>query len=284
MQEITIDEEFRLLLPELDKETFALLEESLLQHGCMHPIVLWGNTIIDGHNRHSICIKHGIPFLTKSMEFDSRDDVIVWIISTQVSRRNLSPIQLSFFRGLHYGADKRKIANEAGKNQHSEVVRQNDGQPKTLSTASRLAGQYNVSPRTIERDARVAEAISAIGKGSPEAKRSILAGKTRISRRQLQELAAGANDDVVEIAISIENGTFEKRRSAQTKPLDGVENRTDNSFPDFEAGLPFDAVIDRMTETFFSDLQRYAKASGHVDFKETLRSVLDRLEGLYLRI
>jgi len=56
VQEITIDEEFRLLLPELDKETFALLEESLLQHGCMHPIVLWGNTIIDGHNRHSMLL------------------------------------------------------------------------------------------------------------------------------------------------------------------------------------------------------------------------------------
>ena len=47
MQEIIIDEEFRFLLPVLDEETFRLLEENILEHGCRVPLVLWNNILID---------------------------------------------------------------------------------------------------------------------------------------------------------------------------------------------------------------------------------------------
>ena len=40
------------------------------------------------------------------MEFDTREEVVIWIIRNQTDRRNLSPIQLSYFRGVHYNADK----------------------------------------------------------------------------------------------------------------------------------------------------------------------------------
>ena len=52
MQEVAIDEEFRALLPTLDGEKFRLLEESILQHGCRAPLVLWNGILIDGYNRY----------------------------------------------------------------------------------------------------------------------------------------------------------------------------------------------------------------------------------------
>ena len=55
-------------------------------------------------------------------------------LSDQVSRRNLTPIQLSYFRGLHYRAQKKITTNERGKNQYSnagEVELQNATQPKS---------------------------------------------------------------------------------------------------------------------------------------------------------
>ena len=99
--EIIIDEEFRNLLPVLPVKTFAMLEESLLEHGCIHPLTLWNNILIDGHNRYEIITKHSLPFTVISIEFGSRDDVIIWIITTQVARRNLNAKQLSYYRGLH---------------------------------------------------------------------------------------------------------------------------------------------------------------------------------------
>ena len=93
MSEIIIDEQFKSLLPALDAKTYALLEENLLLNGCMYPLVVWNGILIDGHNRYEICTKNNIPFKTVDKEFASRDEVLIWIISTQVSRRNLTPIQ-----------------------------------------------------------------------------------------------------------------------------------------------------------------------------------------------
>ena len=142
MQKIIIDEEFKALLPALDKDTYALLEENLLQNGCRDSIVLWGNVLIDGHNRYEICNKHKITFNTINKDFESREEALIWIISTQVSRRNLSPIQLSHFRGLHYMADKTIQGTNNQFTQKSEKG-QNDPFQNDLtgSTATRLAGR-----------------------------------------------------------------------------------------------------------------------------------------------
>ena len=52
---------------------------------------------------------------------------------------------------------------------HSEVESQNGPQPQTSSTAGRLAEKYTVSRNTIRRDAKLSEAIDAIGEISPGA-------------------------------------------------------------------------------------------------------------------
>lgn len=84
-----IDAEFQGLIPPLTFEEKKMLEESILNEGCRDAIVLWGDTIIDGHNRYEICTKYGIPFETVSREFESRNEVIEWIIKNQFGRRNL---------------------------------------------------------------------------------------------------------------------------------------------------------------------------------------------------
>lgn len=87
---IVIDPEFKSLIPPLTPEEYAGLEESIVNEGCRDPLVLWGETLIDGHNRWEICAKHsGIPFKTVQREFESRNDAIAWIIKNQFGRRNL---------------------------------------------------------------------------------------------------------------------------------------------------------------------------------------------------
>ena len=177
MQNIIIDEEFKSLLPALDKDTHSALEENLIANGCRDSLILWNDILIDGYNRYELCTKNNIPFNTVSKEFESREEVLIWIISNQVSRRNLTQIQLSFFRGLHYKADRKIVTNARGKNQYGGqkvVEHQNDVQPKKGSTSARLAEKYKVSQATIERDAKASVAIEAIGEISPEAFRHLI--------------------------------------------------------------------------------------------------------------
>jgi hypothetical protein len=262
----------------LDKETLALLEENLLQNGVRDPIVLWNNTLIDGHNRYAISLKHGLSFNTVSMDFDSRDEVLIWIISTQVSRRNLSPIQLSYFRGLHYRADKRV---QGANNQFSDESenRQNDGFIKK-STAKRLSEQYRVSPRTIERDSRVAEAISAIGEASLEAKRSILSGVTGITRKQLKELLAGSDEDIRETASRIDDGTFEKPKPDRSRSSE-ADSSADSGNVEKN---PLNADIIKTTGDFHSSFLRLTMDTDTAGLKAALRTHINALEEFYSRM
>ena len=87
--------ELETLLPPLSKEQTAALEEDILQNGCYSPIIVNEDmVIIDGHNRHSICEKHGIPYRMAVFAFDSMLEAKQWMISTQRGRRNLEPWEL----------------------------------------------------------------------------------------------------------------------------------------------------------------------------------------------
>lgn len=85
-----IDEEFKTLIPPLSDEEYKGLEDSIITEGCRDALVVWGDTIVDGHNRYAICTKHNIPFTTNQIEFESKTHARIWIRSNQLSRRNLS--------------------------------------------------------------------------------------------------------------------------------------------------------------------------------------------------
>jgi len=219
MQTIILDNEFQDLLPALDGETYGLLEENILANGCRDPLVLWDGILIDGYNRYRICMEHDISFDTVDKEFDSRAEVLIWIVSNQISRRNLSPVQLSFFRGVHYRADKQI---QGANNQFVQLSEKRQNDVFQGSTTKRLALKYQVSPKTIERDARFAAGIEAIGEASPEAKRKILSGEVAVNRTKLQALSSGQKDDIEAVAAEIDEGTY-VRRASTARPTEPIE-------------------------------------------------------------
>lgn len=87
---LKIDDEFKKLIPPLSADEFKQLEENILSEGIREKIIVWQGIIIDGHNRFKISQSHGIKFETLEKEFESREDVKIWIIKNQFGRRNLS--------------------------------------------------------------------------------------------------------------------------------------------------------------------------------------------------
>ena len=92
-RDITIDEEFAALIPPLTDDEFSRLEQSILDEGCRDAIIVWNGVIIDGHNRYKICTAHNIPFNTQNINFDSRDEAMLWMMQNQLARRNLNDFQ-----------------------------------------------------------------------------------------------------------------------------------------------------------------------------------------------
>lgn len=94
MNQLLINPNFQNLIPPLSPEELSALEASIKQDGCRDPLVVWNNTIIDGHHRYAICTKHNISFnIIEKPELETQLDVEEWMIRNQISRRNLTTIQ-----------------------------------------------------------------------------------------------------------------------------------------------------------------------------------------------
>lgn len=181
-----IDKEFKDLIPRLTAEEYGQLEKNIVAEGCRDALVTWQSILIDGHNRYEICQKHGVDFKTVEKEFENRDAVIDWIINNQLGRRNLTPANQSYLRGLQYQREKKKVGEHKG-NQHTEMeIAQNEPIP----TADRLAQQHGVSRETIKRDAEFSEAVNTIVKNTaPEVKQQILNREIPVTKKDTLELA-----------------------------------------------------------------------------------------------
>jgi len=91
---ITVLDELRAYIDPLTPDEHAALERSILAEGCRDALVLWGEVLVDGHNRHGICVKHGLPFQTvQNPHFKSMDDVHLWMIDQHLGRRSVSDFQ-----------------------------------------------------------------------------------------------------------------------------------------------------------------------------------------------
>ena len=91
---ININEDLRAYIDPLTEDEYAALERSLLTEGCRDALVLWGDLLVDGHNRYAICKKHGIAFNTvQGHAFQSMDDVHLWMIDNHLGRRSVSDFQ-----------------------------------------------------------------------------------------------------------------------------------------------------------------------------------------------
>lgn len=147
---LTIDPEFKALIPPLLPEERSGLESMIVAEGCRDALVTWQGVLIDGHNRYEICQTHGISFKVEDKDFDTRDEVKIWIIQNQFSRRNLP----AYERAKLALVLKPLISAKAKENQHEGINQyslcQNSDKP-SIDTKKELAKVAGVSHDTISK-------------------------------------------------------------------------------------------------------------------------------------
>lgn len=150
---LTVDEEFKALIPPLSEEEHRMLEESLIANGCEMPILVWDGCIVDGHNRYAICHEHGIPFAQEEKRFQSRSEVKLWMLRNQLGRRNLNSFQrsemaLKLKNTVAELSEKRMRAGVKVEADPGEIFPQGPEKGRTLDKLGKLAG---VSGRTLKK-------------------------------------------------------------------------------------------------------------------------------------
>jgi len=170
---IIINQQLRDYIDPLTTHEYLALERSLLKEGCRDALVLWGETLIDGHNRYAICQKHNIPFETKQNDqFQSIEDVMLWMIDNHLARRSVS----SFQRGV-LALRKKEIITTRRKDKSSKEkaaeAEQAAREPDPVSVETRdeiakVAGLSKPAVAQIEkiRKAATPELVEAVRAGT----------------------------------------------------------------------------------------------------------------------
>ncbi len=228
---ITVNQELLAYIDPLTSDEHDALERSLLAEGCRDALVLWGEVLVDGHNRYGICRKHGIPFNTvQNTLFKSMDDVHLWMIEQHLGRRSLSDFQ----RGVLALRKKGILADRA-----KPPV--GDDATHAAPAAESAVPEAKVSREAIAKEARISSnTISQIEKiqksAAPELVAAVKAGTISINAA-----ATVASLPVQEQVAAAAGGPKELRQAArQVREAKAVE-RTEPETPE--------GVIARLKQT-----------------------------------
>ena len=148
---LNINEDLRAYIDPLSEDEFAALERSLLSEGCRDALVLWGDILVDGHNRYSICQKHEIPFNTmQNRTFKSIEDVHLWMIDNHLGRRSVSDFQ----RGVLALRKKEIVSARVAQTQSQ----QSSAEPASADPSAQSEGEPPWTREAVARAARVSSA------------------------------------------------------------------------------------------------------------------------------
>lgn len=246
---IEINEELRAYIDPLTAEEYTALERSILAEGCRDALVLWGNVLVDGHNRFEICQRHGIEFRTLQNErFQSMDDVRLWMIDNHLGRRSVSDYQ----RGV-LALRKKQIL------QAREPAEPGETAPEApVPSRQELAREARVSSNTLAQIERIEQ------RAVPEIVKAVRAGEISINaaaavaslpETRQQQAAQGGKQNLREVArqarMELQAARYEAklRKAAETPAEDAAPTGSDAPPPwESPAIEDYPAEVARLSE------------------------------------
>ena len=231
MINLKIDPEFQSQIPPLTDDEFKQLEENILKEGkLLSPLIVWNNTLVDGHNRYAILQKHPeICFSTMPLRFANREEALAWICKNQLGRRNLTPEQKKFLIGKQYSVEHRKPGGN-GNNQYTattqeavqEELCQIDTIPPTSAEASirkQIAERNNVSESYVARSEKFMRGVEIMEQMIPGMQEKILSGQFKVRDADMHRLARADFPNRKQIVHEI---LHPEDRSAPQKRIYGI--------------------------------------------------------------
>jgi len=253
---ITVKEELRAYIDPLTPEEHDALERSILAEGCRDALVLWGDVLVDGHNRFGICQKHGIPFNTmQHPAFKSMDDVHLWMIDQHLGRRSVSDFQ----RGV-LALRKKDILSARVQAQAQDMPATAADQPDSVSSSEQPATIKPPEPlrsrEDIAKAARISSTtVSQIEKiqkaAAPELVAAVKAGDISINAaaavaslpvEEQVAAVAGGKKELRLAAKQVREAKAQARAAAVSEMLDQAEEGDAD-------GESRDALISRLQQT-----------------------------------
>lgn len=259
---LTIDEEFRDLIPPIGKEEREQLEANIVAAGGARDcLVAWLRddddlVLLDGHNRYEICTRLGLPFKVAELHLDTRDEAADWIDRNQLGRRNLDARQMSLLRGRRYNRTKKpgRPTDQPGQN--------------VRVSAESLAAEHGVNEKTIRRDGEFAEAVEALG-----IEREVATGKVKAAKGEVVKAAKSLPKEPTK--SQIEAVVAPIRQAPAKKPAQGATKARVNNSTEHKVTL---LLIELRKKVELLDKNTSAKSARRKNVANELRRLADILD------
>jgi hypothetical protein len=210
---IVVNEELKAYIDPLTADEYEALERSLLAEGCRDALVLWGEVLIDGHNRYGICQKHGLPFNTvQNTRFQSMEDVHLWMIEQHLGRRSVSDYQ----RGV-LALRKRAILTARQREQREAEAATRVAQQQADAEAEQAAAQV---------EATAAAEDSPPWDDAPPVSRAEMAREARLSSNQVVMIERIHTQAAPEVVEALKSGAISISAAAAVATLPEEEQRS----------------------------------------------------------
>ena len=201
---IVVNEELKAYIDPLTPEEHEALERSILAEGCRDALVLWGDVLVDGHNRYGICQKHGLPFQTvQNTRFKTIEDVHLWMIDQHLGRRSIS----DFLRGV-LALRKKDIVDERRARAMADTAPSDDGAP------------FDADPPAAGSSADDAPALPP---PAPLSSREAIARAARLSSNQVVMIEKIQKQAAPELVAAVKSGVISINTAAAVASLPAEE-------------------------------------------------------------
>ncbi|RYF28574.1 MAG: plasmid replication/partition related protein [Comamonadaceae bacterium] len=229
---IVVNEELKAYIDPLTPQEHEALERSILAEGCRDALVLWGDLLIDGHNRYGICQKHGLPFQTvQNTHFQTMEDVHLWMIDQHLGRRSVSDFQRGVLalRKKEIVASRRARQKPAAQAQDTaapalaqtdEAMQTGDGAPtaddalnsrEAVAKAARLSSSQVVMIEKIQKQA-APELVAAVKSGVISI--NAAAAVSSLPAQEQAAAAAAGKDELKQAAKRVRDANKRKPAAA----------------------------------------------------------------------
>lgn len=233
---ITVNEDLKAYIEPLTADEHEALERSLLAEGCRDALVLWGDVLVDGHNRYGICQKHDLPFNTvQNPKLKTLEDVHLWMIDQHLGRRSVSDYQRGVLalRKREIVAERRAraqaLANEARPTDAMAEPNEDEAALDAAAKAAVLEPKPLQSREDIARAARLSSnQVSMIEKIQKQAAPEVVAA-LKAGELSLNAAAVVASLPVAEQQAAAQTGkdglkqVVKQVREARRKPKMAAE-------------------------------------------------------------
>ena len=241
-KELQTDRRFMNLTIPFNEKQMEKLEASLLHRGCIEPIFVWNDVILDGHKRYKLCSYEEIEYEIKNMSFETVDEAVLWVSWKRILQAEKKTVIYRYLSGKIHKCNKKVNLQRQENRECHDPAKSSDinGEEYTAYTEKQIAEELGWTMSTMDFLGQYATALDIIAEKDQLFFDALIKEDISMRQRNVMKLSKLEPKKVVDIR---------KKMISQRNQEMRKKNKNDVRMPDKEVKkeeLPIFAGIKEM--------------------------------------